>query len=96
VPLPCSSAQFTSDNGAPKSGDVSGNYPLRGYKTQVWSGGFKEPGIIRWPGVAAPMSSTEAVASTMDIHTTILKQAGIPQRSGMIYDGIDLEPIAAK
>lgn len=92
--FPCR-AQFTSDNGAPKGGDVHGNAPLRGYKTQVWSGGFKEPGIIRWPGLAAPGSSSEAIVSTMDIHVTLMKQAGLPLRPGMVYDGIDLEPVVA-
>ena len=63
---------FTSDNGAPlgnPSGlgpsDYYGNLPLRGGKAQVWEGGFREPGMARWPGRIAPGTATHAIASTM-------------------------------
>jgi len=63
---------FTSDNGAPlgsRSGlgpsDYYGNLPLRGGKAQVWEGGFREPGMARWPGRIAPGTATHAIASTM-------------------------------
>jgi arylsulfatase A-like enzyme len=57
--------------------DFFGNLPLRGGKAQVWEGGFREPGMARWPGKIAPGSATHAIASTMDIHPTIMAVAGL-------------------
>jgi arylsulfatase A len=84
---------FTSDNGAPLNNDVSGNHPLRGGKAQVWEGGFREPGIVRWPGRIAPGSISQAIVSTMDIHPTLLGLAGVPLPTDRIIDGIDLSSI---
>eukprot|EP00041_Stephanoeca_diplocostata_P031706 m.993232 g.993232 ORF g.993232 m.993232 type:complete len:693 (+) comp24011_c0_seq3:213-2291(+) len=66
---------LTSDNGAPKGGDVSGNYPLRGYKATTWEGGFREPGIAWWPGKIKAGTISQAIVSTMDIFPTLLSVA---------------------
>eukprot|EP01051_Picozoa_sp_SAG22_P004457 SAG22_NODE_239_length_14182_cov_74.353050_6_plen_198_part_00 len=58
---------FTSDNGAPLGGDFVGNLPLRGGKAQVWEGGFREPGMARWPGKIQPGTASHAIVSTLDI-----------------------------
>jgi len=84
---------FTSDNGAPLGNDVSGNLPLRGGKAQVWEGGFREPGIVRWPGRVAAGSVSEAIVSTMDIHPTIIALANLSLPTDRIIDGINLAPI---
>ena len=40
---------FTSDNGPDKAVNTAG--PLRGYKTNLYEGGFREPFIAWWPAV---------------------------------------------
>lgn len=42
---------YESDNGAPQS--QSENYPLRGYKPEVWEGGERVPMFVRGPGIPA-------------------------------------------
>ena len=57
---------LTSDNGAPLGNDGQGNLPLRGGKTMVWEGGYREPGIAHWPGtIAAASVSFELVLSLL-------------------------------
>lgn len=68
---------FTSDNGAPLVNDKEGNLPLRDGKASTWEGGFKEPGIARWPGHIPPHSKSDALVSTMDIFTTVVTLAGV-------------------
>ena len=84
---------FTSDNGAPAKGDPAGNKPLRGYKGQVWEGGFRMPGIARWPGRITPGTMSRAIVSTLDIHPTLLTIADVPLPTDRIMDGMDLSPI---
>jgi arylsulfatase A-like enzyme len=47
------------------------------FSEQVWEGGFREPGMARWPGRIAPGTATHAIASTLDIHPTIMAVAGL-------------------
>ena len=84
---------FTSDNGAPLGGDNEGNLPLRGGKAQTWEGGFREPGIVRWPGHIAPGSQSFETVSTLDIHPTLLALANVSLPHDRVFDGIDLTPI---
>ena len=80
---------FTSDNGSPRAPD--GNLPLRGYKTQVWEGGYREPGIVWWPGkVKAGVANNKALVATYDIFPTIIALAGGEPISDRVIDGVDL------
>ena len=66
---------FTSDNGSPLAPD--GNLPLRGFKTEIWEGGFREPGIAWWPGkIPAGSHSSTALVATYDIFPTLINLAG--------------------
>lgn len=69
---------FTSDNGSPRAPD--GNLPLRGYKTQVWEGGYREPGIVWWRKVKAGVANNKALVATYDIFPTIIALAGDGRR----------------
>ena len=82
---------FTSDNGAPKRPD--GNSPLRGYKGSVWEGGYREPGIVWWPGKIAPGSSSQALVATYDIFPTVMALAGVALPTNRIIDGLDMAPV---
>ena len=88
---------FTSDNGAPTGirwgNDSRGNLPLRGAKAQLWEGGFREPAIAWGRGVRKGL--TQAIASTLDVHTTLLSQAGVKLPEDRIIDGIDLTDVLA-
>lgn len=64
---------YTSDNGAPKA--QSENYPLRGYKPEVWEGGERVPMFIRGPGVPAN-SQCNVPAVGYDFLPTIWQWAG--------------------
>lgn len=84
---------FTSDNGGWLENDPKGNNPLRGGKTMVWEGGFREPAIAWGRGVKPGL--TQAVAATIDVHTTLLSQAGVPLPQDRVMDGIDLTKVFA-
>lgn len=64
---------YDSDNGAPQS--QSENYPLRGYKPEIWEGGERVPMFIRGPGVPAN-SQCNVPAIGIDILPTIWQWAG--------------------
>ncbi len=52
------------------------NGPLRGGKHHVWEGGFKVPFIVRWPGHAAPGSTSKQMVSLADILATTADVVG--------------------
>lgn len=64
---------YTSDNGAPQA--QSENYPLRGYKPEIWEGGARVPMVVRGPGVPANAQCNAPVVG-FDILPTIWDWAG--------------------
>ena len=80
---------FTSDNGPWRNmpprmyntepvekwhGGTTG--PLRGAKATSYEGGYRVPCIVRWPGQIPMGQVSSEMASTMDIHATLLKISG--------------------
>lgn len=76
---------FTSDNGPWRNlpprmfnsepvekwhGGTTG--PLRGAKATSYEGGYRVPCIMRWPGQIPPRQVNADIATTMDLHATIL------------------------
>jgi arylsulfatase A len=99
---------FTSDNGpwrnmpprmyetAPVDPwDAGTTGALRGAKGTTWEGGLRVPAILRWPGHIPPGQVTAEMATTMDLHATILGLAGAapPERP---LDGQDIWPVLAE
>ena len=88
---------FTSDNGSPVHGDAqsSGNGQLRGYKGETWEGGFRVPGIARWPGRVPTGAVSHALAGIIDVHPTLLSLAGDATGGAgdALIDGMDLSPL---
>ena len=74
---------FTSDNGpwtmfGPHGGTAA---PLRGEKGTSWEGGFRVPGIFRWPGTIAP-AEIDGMAANLDLYSTFASLAGASDLPG--------------
>lgn len=81
---------FTSDNGSYMPGS---NDPLTGRKTQLWEGGIREPGIMRWPGRIKPGTVTGVPAGLVDLLPTVCDIAGVDPPSDRTIDGVSLLPV---
>jgi arylsulfatase A-like enzyme len=68
---------FTSDNGPWTMFEVHGGTagPLRGEKGTSWEGGFRVPGIFRWPGKIKP-GTVDGLAANLDLYATFATLAG--------------------
>lgn len=67
---------FTSDNGpwsmfGPHGGTAG---PLRGEKGTAWEGGYRVPGIFRWPGKIKP-GIIDGMGANLDLYATFAKLA---------------------
>jgi uncharacterized sulfatase len=90
---------FTSDNGPDKAVNTAG--PLRGYKTNLYEGGFREPFIAWWPAVIPEKlqgtKNTKTVIAGIDLPLTFMKVAGAKPDINVHYDGENmLEAISGK
>jgi arylsulfatase A-like enzyme len=80
---------FTSDNGGVTNYGAN-NGPWRSGKQHVYEGGLRVPGVVRWPGVVKPGTSTDRVTLTMDIFPTVCDVAGVKPPQGI--DGVSFLP----
>jgi arylsulfatase A-like enzyme len=78
---------FTSDNGGER---FSKMWPFNGRKTELLEGGLRVPCVVRWPGVAAPGSTSHAQVMTMDWLPTFLAAAQSAPDPAHPSDGIDI------
>jgi arylsulfatase A len=96
---------FTSDNGPWRNmpprmyetqpverWDAGTTGPLRGAKGTTYEGGPRVPAILRWPGQIPPRQVSSEMATTMDLHATILRLAGAPPPERPL-DGRDIWPL---
>jgi arylsulfatase A-like enzyme len=87
---------FSSDNGAPGAWNVRDrNWPLRGFKSQIWEGGTKVPGFIHSPLLPAKARGTQshALLHVTDWLPTIARLARVRlDTSGAPLDGFDAWP----
>jgi arylsulfatase A len=85
---------FTSDNGPEHRPGSSFGSPgdLRGAKGHMHEGGYKVPGIIRWPGqIKAATTSREPVNGT-DFLPSLAAAAGADYQPEKVVDGINVFP----
>lgn len=85
---------FTSDNGPDKAVNTAGI--LRGYKTNLYEGGFSEPFIAWCPGKIpkekAGTKNTKTVMAGIDLPLTFMELAGAKPDQGVEYDGESMLP----
>ncbi|MFV2073072.1 MAG: sulfatase [Thermoanaerobaculales bacterium] len=90
---------FTSDNGpemlerhpqAQRSYGSAGG--LRGKKLQLWEGGIRVPGIVRWPGRVPPGTVSSVPVSGVDLLPTLCAVAGVTVPPELELDGVDAAP----
>ena len=65
---------------------------LRGRKRDVYEGGIRVPGIVRWPGRTKPGSVSDEPIIGSDIFSTLCDIAGIPVPSDRTIDGVSILP----
>lgn len=80
---------FFSDNGATPQGS---NGALRGFKSSLWEGGHRVPGIAYWPGRIEAGRTCYDPATCIDLYPTILEAAGASEPAGWKLDGTSLLP----
>ena len=88
---------FSSDNGpeglarykgAERSHGSPG--PLRGMKLSMYEGGYRVPGIVRWPGVTKAGRTTDEPVGFVDFLPTFAAAAGADVPAGTPLDGTDV------
>jgi len=91
---------FTSDNGGayrPGRVDQGGgsNLPYSGGKGSPAEGGFRVPTIAWWPGTIPEGTSTDLIASTVDLLPTFAALSGEPHQpqADRPIDGLDLSSL---
>jgi len=90
---------FTSDNGPEGAGDKGPGRglagPLRGRKRSMYEGGHRVPGIVRWPGMIEPGSTSDLAVIGSDFFPTALAAAGVEPPPDVKLDGVNLLPALA-
>jgi hypothetical protein len=79
---------YTTDNGAEVfSWPDGGTTPFHGEKNASWEGGYRVPGIIRWPGVVKPGTEINDIVSHEDWVPTLVGAAGEPNITEKLLSG---------
>jgi arylsulfatase A-like enzyme len=96
---------FTSDNGpwlgAPprmmqagvERWDVGSAGALRDSKGSTYEGGFRVPGIVRWPGRIPEGQVSADMVSGLDLFPTLVRAAGATVPADRPIDGDDVMPL---
>ena len=79
---------FSTDNGAETfTWPDGGTQPFKGEKGTTWEGGFRVPGMVRWPGVVKPGTIYNDIFSQEDWMPTFLAAAGEPNIKEKLLTG---------
>jgi len=86
---------FASDNGPEKGAGSPGN--LRGFKTELYEGGVREPFLIWAPKLLAPAcigtTNTTSDISGLDFAPTLLSILGVKTPDGVKFDGQNMADV---
>ena len=91
---------FTSDNGpeglrryptAIHSHGSAGR--LRGQKLSMYEGGYRVPGLLRWPGHTKPGTECAEPVCFLDVLPTLAAIAGVKPPPDRILDGVNVLPL---
>ncbi len=82
---------FTSDNGPETmTWPDGGTTPFHGEKGTTWEGGFRVPGIIRWPGKVPAGTVSNGIFAGLDWMPTLVAAAGGPDDlTGSLLEGYE-------
>ena len=81
---------YTTDNGAEEfSWPDGGTTPFHGEKNSSWEGGYRVPGMMRWPGVIKPGTEINAIVSHEDWLPTLMAAAGEPNIKDKLLTGYE-------
>jgi arylsulfatase A-like enzyme len=79
---------YSTDNGAEQfSWPDGGTSPFHGEKNSPWEGGYRVPGMIRWPGVVKPGTEINDIVSHEDWVPTLVAAAGEPNVTEKLLTG---------
>ena len=85
---------FTSDNGGPYRTGATRNYsantPFSGGKGRPAEGGLRVPTIAWWPGTIPAGTTTDLMASTLDLLPTFAALSGKKHEPPKPIDGLDI------
>ena len=88
---------FTSDNGGPyrtgSTRNYSANTPFSGGKGRPSEGGFRVPTIAWWPGSIPAGTTTDLMASALDLLPTFAALSGKKHEPREPIDGIDISAL---
>lgn len=86
---------FTSDDGPCGSSKPFDrfNNGFHGLKGTVYEGGIRVPCYVRWPAKLNAPAKVEQNTSDIDLMPTILAACGVPDPSGVSFDGKNLLPL---
>ncbi len=91
---------FTADNGPEGNGDNGrtrgSTGGLRGRKRDVYEGGIRVPGIVRWPGKIKPGTTSDVPVIGSDLFPTVLAIAGASLPADRVIDGGNLLPLVTE
>lgn len=82
-----------SDNGPNEDKGPDSKIPLRGYKTYIYEGGLRTPGIMRWPGHTKPGSECDEPLAFVDFAPTLAELAGATMPTDRVIDGTNFLPV---
>ncbi len=82
---------FISDNGGPTPSTTSSNVPLRGFKGQVYEGGFRVPFMVQWKGHVPAGKVSDKPVISLDVAPTVLAAVGAKAADAK-FDGVDIMP----
>ncbi len=83
---------FLSDNGGATRWGAS-NAPLRGAKGSTWEGGHRVPFLISWPDKIPRGTSTDQLATSMDLLPTLATFARASPPKDRIIDGKNISDL---